>query len=278
MRHLICTLIALALIPPSKADVVRIATFNIESGPDTETKLIGETMGTVGEADIWLLQEVATKSDVFHLLDQAGDGNWRFIFSKSGAYKSKSAFNDHLTILFDTATFDLLEEVELHAIRVHTDGTPWSNLRAAQLVRLRHRTSQQEFWVGNVHLKCCQDSQKVRAKQSTILMEWVSKSDAPVILGGDFNIPVNPDNDTGNPQSEPYRIITRTLNWHQPSNPVKTHCGQRSGAMIDHFFTSEPVERWSPTTQIVAPSSDYCKNNAYGYSDHRPVVLTFVLP
>ena len=193
-------------------------------------------------------------------------------------YNSSSGHNNHLAILFDTRTFDLLEEVELHATRVRADGTPWPNLRGVQFARLRHRESQTELWVGNLHLKCCRDSADVRAAQSRIMMEWVKKTDIPVILGGDFNVPVEPRSRSGNQGSHSFRLITETLRWQRPKNPIKTHCGEHSTSMLDHFFISAEVDAWSPETEVALATSKYCRGDTEGYADHRPVVLTVTLP
>jgi len=242
MRAFLLALITLLLNRPCAAEELRIITYNIESGSDTQPHLVAETMGSMGRADIWLLQEVAKESDVFELLNRTGQGRWSYLFSKSGNYNSSSGHNDHLAILFDTRTFDLLEEVELHATRVRADGTPWPNLRGVQFARLRHRERQTEFWVGNLHQKCCRDSADVRAEQSRIMMEWIKKADIPVILGGDFNIPVEPRSRSGNPDSASFRVITETLRWQRPSNPMKTHCREQSTSMLDHFFTSPSID------------------------------------
>lgn len=278
MRLVLLGLLTLSLIRPSTAEEIRIVSYNIESGSDTQPHLVAETMGSLGRADLWLLQEVAKEDDVFALLNRTGGGRWDYLFSKSGNYNSSSGHNDHLAILFDTRIFDLLEEVELHATRVRADGTPWPNLRGVQFARLKHRGRGTEFWVGNLHQKCCRDSADVRAEQSRIMMEWINKTDIPVILGGDFNVPIEPRSRAGNPGSGSFRVITETLRWQRPINPIKTHCGEQSTSMLDHFFTSPSIDAWSPKVEIAMTTAKYCRSDDQGYADHRPVVLIVDVP
>lgn len=274
MRGVFWFLLAVLASPSTAADEVRIATYNIESGSDTQPHLVAESMAEVGRTDIWLLQEVAREDDLLPLLNRVGTGRWAYLISKSGNYHSASGHNDHLAILYDTRVFDLLEEVELHASRVRADGSPWPNLRGTQFARLRHRESAQEFWVGNLHQKCCRGSEDVRAAQSRIMMDWIKQASAPVILGGDFNVPIEPDSVEGNLSSGSFKLITETLRWQRPRNPIKTHCGALSTAMLDHFFTSSTLDPWSPRTEVALASDAYCQSDAQGYADHRPVVLT----
>ena len=132
--------------------------------------------------------------------------------------------------------------------------------------------------MGNLHQKCCEDSADVRAKQSRIMMEWIKKADIPVILGGDFNIPIEPRNRAGNEGSASFRVMTETLRWQRPANPIKTHCGEQSMAMLDHFFTSPSIDTWSPRAEIVMTTEKYCRKDNQGYADHRPVILKVDLP
>lgn len=278
MRVLPLILLLFSIPSFAAAEELKIVTYNIESGSDTQPHLVAADMAEVGQADIWLLQEVAREADVFQLLNRTGNGRWNYLLSKSGNYNSASGHNDQLAILFNTRALDLLEEVELHATRVRADGSPWPNLRAVQFARFRHRQSGEEFWVGNLHQKCCRDSADVRAEQSRVMMEWIKKADVPVILGGDFNVPVEPQDRAGNPRSGSFRIISQTLDWQRPSNPMPTHCGEQSTSMLDHFFTSRALNSWNPRTEIALTSAEYCASESQGGADHRPVVLTLDTP
>ena len=81
MRFLVASIVLLSLLRPTAAEEIRIVTYNIESGSDTQPHLVAETMGSMGRADIWLLQEVAKEDDVFELLNRTGPGRWNYIFS-----------------------------------------------------------------------------------------------------------------------------------------------------------------------------------------------------
>lgn len=63
-------------------------------------------------------------------------------------------------------------------------------LRSALFMRFQDRDTQSEFYVGNVHLMCCGEGKETRAHQAQIIKEWIERSDVPLFLTGDFNIPV----------------------------------------------------------------------------------------
>ena len=136
-----------------------------------------------------------------------------------------------------------------------------------------------EFYVGNVHLKCCGSGTATRAHQAEIIREWISRADVPVILTGDFNIPVAPASATGNQGSAAFTTLEQVATWLRPSNPVKTQCSPNFDSMLDLFFLTDGPNISMNRVAVRETDPSYCDLDAKGYADHRPVVATFdILP
>ena len=158
-------------------------------------------------------------------------------------------------------------------------GKPDWHLRGALFVRLQDMTTGVEFYVGNVHLKCCGSGAGIRAHQAEIIREWISRADVPVILTGDFNIPVAPTSATGNQGSAAFTTLEQVATWLRPSNPVKTQCSPNFDSMLDLFFLTDGPNISMNRVAVRETDPSYCDLDAKGYADHRPVVATFdILP
>ena len=255
---------------------VKLATFNTESDYDTTPYRVAETMESIQGVDIWALQEVESPEAASLYRSGAGDGLWRYVVSESGG-------SDLLVVLYRTDLFRHVETLEYHAIRSEPGdsryGRPSWGLRGAQFVRFQHWNSGEEFYVGNVHLKCCGgEGPNIRAHQAGLLRDWMRRLDAPVILVGDFNIPVAPES-TGGASASAFNTLKETpLVWVRPENPLKTQCDPQFNSMLDLIFHSPSASDWEFEARIQKPELAYCELDEKGYADHRPVVVTFELP
>ncbi len=159
-------------------------------------------------------------------------------------------------------------------------GNPAWRLRGALFLRLQDTSTGVEFYVGNVHLKCCGGGGiTTRAHQAEIIREWISRADVPVILTGDFNIPVAPTSATGNQSSVAFTTLEQVATWLRPSNPIKTQCNPNFNSMLDLFFLTSGPNISVNDVEVREVDPSYCDMDAKGYADHRPVVARFeILP
>ncbi len=274
-------------IAPAQAEEIKIATFNTESGGNTQSVLVAETITSVDGVDIWGLQEVESENALVRYRDAArnsGGGNWRYVRSESG-YSSDPDFKpDYLGILYRTDIFRQIETVELHSIRSEPGSDYYGSanwgLRGALFLRLLHYRSNTEFYVGNVHLKCCGEGIPVRQHQAKLIANWITTAEVPVILIGDTNIPIRPGLTAAQVDSLAFREFTRddVLTWVEPDNPYKTQCNPNYNSMLDQIYHSPGFLMDSAKTEIQFTTPDYCENDSHGYADHRPIVGTFQFP
>lgn len=278
--YLIAALILLSFA--SQAAPVKIATYNTESDDDTNWSNVAADIGKITGVDIWGLQEVEGQAALNEYLQTAGAGTWKAVISKSGNATRPDRRSDQLAIMYRTDIFRLLGEGEYYAIR-STPGTgkygrASSGLRALLYIKLLDKQTGKEFYVSNVHLKCCGNGIATREHQAMLMKDWIDRADAPVILLGDFNIPVAPSEAQGPTNSPAFDIINADLVWSYPNNPIKTQCSPRYNSMLDLFFYSPQVQGWGPQSQIMLTTPAYCAAEANGGADHRPVVLTVNVP
>ncbi|MFK4488890.1 endonuclease/exonuclease/phosphatase family protein [Bradyrhizobium sp. USDA 336] len=276
---------ALFVSSAASAFDIRVATFNTESDDDTQPARVAETIGQVTNVDIWALQEVEDY-EAMKLYRDAARGvrpeQWRFVFSESGVNTDRQS--DHLGILYRTDIFRQLETVEFHALRSRDDGSKYGRtdwrLRGALFLRLQHVPSKREFYVGTVHLKCCGEGADQRTHQTSLLAAWIKKQDAPVILLGDTNIPIEPGQTTEQVTAPAFRKLVEDggLVWNAPSIPIKTQCDPEFNSMLDQVYHTSNLGPSAVNVEILFRTAAYCNRETQGYSDHRPVVATFSLP
>ncbi|MCR9074207.1 MAG: endonuclease/exonuclease/phosphatase family protein [Alphaproteobacteria bacterium] len=275
---LVCLVLANLVLASARVEAgeIRFATFNIESDASTDDARIAETIRALGPLDMLALQEVAGPNAVRNAtaaLRSATRGRYRYVISESGA-AVRGRLGDRLAIIYDSARFRQMETIELHVIRSVPDGSahgrPNWGLRAALFLRLRAFDDDIEFLFGTVHLKCCSAGGAVRAHQARLLAEWIARADVPVILAGDFNIPVLPQEANGASASAAFDRLVDALAWVRPANPTKTQCSPDHESMLDHVFVDR--ERIAMAeVRIHETDPAYCAADRRGGSDHRPV-------
>lgn len=261
----------------AQAAPVKIATYNTESDDDTNWSNVATDISSINGVDIWGLQEVEGQAALSKYLSQAGSGEWDAVLSRSGASTNPDYRSDQLAIMYRTDIFRLLDVGEYLAIKSNPGtgkyGCTSRGLRGLLYVKLLHRDTQKEFYVGNVHLKCCGTGKDTREHQAKLMKDWIDRADAPIFLLGDFNIPVAPTDTNGPTGSPAFDILTENLTFAFPSNPIKTQCSPRYNSMLDLHFYSAEVAQWSPQVEVLKTSQAYCDAEAVGGADHRPVVL-----
>lgn len=285
--RLLATIAMATVLFPGQAAEIRIGTFNTESGPDTLPVKVAETIREVRGVDIWALQEVESPVALERYAEAAkvsGGGRWTWVIGRSGAYTAPDRKPDRLGILYRRDMFREIETIEYHAIRSTPSDAAYGRsvpaLLGAMFLRLLHGRSKTEFYLGNVHLKCCDDGADIRTHQSKLLASWIERAGVPVILVGDFNIPLNPQHPNGNTNSRAYRELTvgADLLWLRPVNAYETVCDPRYDSMLDHVYHTRGFLDDTATAQVQFADAAYCEGDAQGYSDHRPVIALFQFP
>lgn len=284
MRLIAIAICAVLISGTVHAAEIRIATFNTESDSDTQPEKVAQTIRDVNGVDIWAMQEVESGEALRVYAEAAkisGHGKWRYVLSESGRYSDPDRKPDYLGILYRTDLFRHLETAEYHAIRSSPDGSRYGRvnpgLRSALFLRLLHRASGTEFYVGTVHLKCCANGVEKRAHQVGLIVEWIKRADVPVILLGDTNIPIEPGQHAADVTSPAFVKLTNDggLIWIEPSNPHKTQCSPSFNSMLDQIYRTANLPATDISAEIQFTGPEYCEGDAEGFADHRPVVGQF---
>lgn len=285
MKRTILAVLACLAMGTAQAVEIKIATFNTESDTDTQPAKVAETIRKVAGVDIWAFQEVEGE-DALKVYREAAKTSpvehWRYVISESGPYNDPGRKPDYVGIAYRTDLFRQIETIELHGIRSTPDGSKYGKpdwgLRGALFVRLALIGSNAEFYVGTVHLKCCGEGEATRDHQAGLLAAWIKKADVPVILLGDTNIPIEPGQKASDVTSAAFRKLVNDagLVWIEPSNPFKTQCHATFNSMLDQVYRTPNLPVTAATAEIQFTSPQYCERDVEGFSDHRPVVATFM--
>ena len=204
--------------------------------------------------------------------------------AKAAPYSDPDREPDYLGMLYRTDLFRHLETAEYHAIRSSPDGSRYGRvnpgLRSVLFLRLLHRASGTEFYVGTVHLKCCGDGVTKREHQAGLIAGWINRADVPVILLGDTNIPIEPGHHAADVTSPAFGKLTTDagLIWIEPSNPHRTQCTPGFNSMLDQIYRTENLPVTGSVAEIRFTGPEYCEGDAEGFADHRPLVGKFNFP
>lgn len=279
-------LIAICLVLSSKAltEELIVGTLNTESAADTNVFAVSQVIRDTGFADIWAFQEVEDLEALTEYTVAAGATanriNFRRVISESGTIASQHRKHDFLGIVYNSTRLRQVETVELHGIRSNPGsgrlGKPDWGLRGALLMRFQDKQTGAEFYLGNVHLKCCgRDGPGIRAHQAEILKEWIERTNVPVIMAGDFNIPVDPTSGDGT-DAEAFVTLSSVMDWMSPENPIKTFCGTQN-SMLDHVFVKSGPNLEPIDSVIEQTDEAFCEAEKLGGPDHRPLIARFQL-
>ena len=260
-----------------------VGTLNAESASDTQPFRVASLIRDVGFVDVWAFQEVEDLEAAVEFTVAAGAvggrRSFRYIVSESGEVGQLHRKNDLLSFTYNSSRLRHVETVELHGVRSKpsNDGqggrlgdADW-HLRGVLFVRFQDRDTGLEFYVGNMHLKCCGEGVPTRAHQTEIIKQWIERSDVPVILTGDSNIPIPPGANAPSPSSAAFDNLDSVAEWREPANPIKTQCSNFN-SMLDHFFVEESQDLRVIDVRIEATHNTFCDEEREGGPDHRPVI------
>ena len=264
---------------PATGSNLNVVTFNVDSSANTYPYRVGEIIQQMKRPEILALQEVDNEKDLAWYAAAASLDSgyrYRYVMSRAGRKDESDRLNDFLAIVYNGTVLRLLETIELDTVRSRPDtsslGIEDMRLLPVLFARFQHRISKQEFYVGNVDFKCCSSGEAIRAHQARLLVEWISRTNVPVILTGNFSIVLDPEYLT-NITSTAFNRLTRTLKWLKPSNPVKTLCDPHYDSMTDHFFLKGGLTVADVT--VLFEEDGYCQRNSTGGPGYRPVSAVF---
>ena len=158
-------------------------------------------------------------------------------------------------------------------------ATPPPLRRTASWAHLRHRTTQKEFVVANLHLHWKHESRRdntIRIEQLRCLVSLLHQryDDLPKIIGGDFNAELGSEELNlllGGFGHEARRFASAATDKAMPQGTWNGFCDNCTPALkIDHLF-SQGIEIETPSAAI------HDKYGNHWPSDHCPVIATFKL-
>ncbi len=250
-----------ALIPASAGDI-RVVTYNVESDSDTDPKDVAKDIKKIGKADIWALQEVDGSGAMFTLreaIQNDGQKMW-FELGVSGG-------SDRLAIVYDQNRFEALEGPEE---LVDVGGS-----RPPLWMKLVEKDGSGSINVIVNHLN--RGDSSLRRKQAAGLRRWISQTDEPTVILGDFNFDLKVD-DWVNGSLEgnrAFHIFTQSPSpaiWLQHFPQISTQCSTKYNSVLDFIFVSGEATNWEAETEVLFPDGSYCANEPNGGADHRPIV------
>lgn len=255
-----------ACVTPGTAEALDIISFNIEGFPKagyTSVTALSALIMAINP-DIVALQEVASEAD-FERMVKLMPG-WTGIFYPIN--------NDdwNLAYLLKDSEITLIPE----SVRTLFENDFQSFPRPPFEIIVRHKPSDSELLLINLHLKCCggQDNESSRRSASQQLKAYIDeqRNDVAVVMLGDFNDEITSSSASENPflnfieDASDYAFADMAIAkgsqlwWSYPSWP----------SHIDHILVTDELFTRIDTTIVLKVSPCYPD---YGevLSDHRPI-------
>lgn len=257
-----------ACVTPGSPAGLDIVTFNVEGFPKNGSVSVMALASFIKamDADVVALQEVASEADFNRMIAQMPGWSGEFYEIDNDQWNLAYVFkNSEITISPNSAK--LLFPGEFRAFP-----------RPPFEIFVRHKPTNLEICLINLHLKCCggDDNEKRRQEASVMLKEYLDQSrfDENVVVLGDFNDEIASDSPSQNPflnfitDVAGYHFADMqiaqgsALWWSYPSYP----------SHIDHILVSDELVPVIDTTYVVKVSPCYPEYNN-NLTDHRPVFL-----
>lgn len=249
---------------------IRVVSWNVESGGAQGSK-VAKRIKAMDGIDLWGLSEVEPEwKSIFETAAEDGEsGDFKpFMTSISGT--------DQFLILFDKDQFEEVEHFE-----INWQDRYWfkssMNPRPALVVRLRHKTTDLEFFFMVNHLYRGNGVDPRRLDQAKRLNEWAGGQALPVIAVGDYNF--DWDLDLGQQQHNQQKgfgdlTACDRFSWLKPESLVKTQ-DSSFNSILDFIFLANATDKIQGESQIIVETGDFPDSTKT--SDHRPVlgVLAF---
>jgi endonuclease/exonuclease/phosphatase family metal-dependent hydrolase len=258
------------VIPGTSASL-EIVTFNLEGFPKagyTSVTAVAALIKAI-DPDVVAFQEIAAEADFNRLV--------KLMTGWGGYFNPANNDEWNLAYLFKTSEIEVMASSEK---LLFTDDT-WAFPRAPYEIKVKHKPTALEFFLLNLHLKCCSgnDNENSRKSASLKLKNYLDTSrpkDAVVILG-DYNDEISSSGASENPYlnfiNDPagYSFADMAIAkgsalwWSYPSFP----------SHIDHILVTNELFSSVDTTMVIKVSPCYPDYEAK-VSDHRPVEVKIV--
>jgi len=257
-----------ACVTPGMASGLEVITFNVEGFPKegyTSIAVVASLIRAI-DPDVIALQEVASEADFNRLVT--------LIPGWTGLFYPINNSDWNLAYLFKNSEIELIPS----SSRILFEDDFWAFPRPPFEVRVKYKRSGFEFYLVNLHLKCCggEDNEESRRSASSQLKEYLdmNRANDAVIMLGDYNDEISSTSSSDNPfldfVNDPgdYEFADMgiakgsALWWSYPSYP----------SHIDHILVTNEIAVMIDTTVVIKASPCYSLYET-NISDHRPVCI-----
>ncbi len=243
---------------------ITVISWNVQSG-DADPDIVAGQMAAMNGVDLWGLCEVdgTTWAQSFEVGAETGElGDFTTILGTTGG-------SDRLLILYDNQQFTEVDHFEIGWIN-RPWYTPNMRPRSTLVARLRHNSTNQEFFFMVNHLYRGTGVDPRRLDQARYLSEWTTQQTLPVIAVGDYNFDWDLDfNDSADNYNKGLGAMTaHGFDWLKPAHMVTTH-DSNYNSVLDFVFLANYAGMISGTSEIVVRPNDFPDDNTT--PDHRPV-------
>lgn len=272
MRALILVFF-LFLHGPALAQSLSVATFNVESDDDTDPALVATDFARIPPIHVWALQEVESQEtlDLFvTTLRQATGFNYAGHLGTTGGRYGDFLAYIYIEDAFQSVSFSELADVGGSRHPLLLDGVLWNG---------------QPVMLVNNHFN--RGDETTRQGQARRLRDWIEDNeDHAIVALGDFNFDYDfrGARQAGN---RAFGIFARGghASWPQPmciagdNCPVTgTQCNPNYRSILDFVFLGGIAKEWNAISDMAFIGENYCRREAGGYADHRPVLAQIQLP
>ncbi len=245
-----------------------IVTINLQGFPKAgdETFTVVKDLIYKIDPDLIALQEVASETEFFNLIDELNNWDGRFY------PVDESPWN--LAYMYKTSEV----EIDNTKTRLILTGDSYAFPRPPFEIYITHKLLNISSYAINIHLKCCggTENEERRRDASEKLDNYIKteRPNDPVIILGDYNDIISSDTPSTNvfynlvSSSSDYLFTDlyiaegSSVYWSYPQYP----------SHIDHTLVTNELFLNVDTTMVLRP--DVCYLNYFvNISDHRPVEL-----
>lgn len=246
----------LMMVGSALAEEVRVTSWNLESGGESNVTVLAEQICQMPRSDVWTFLEVKDHRWADELVwgMSLHGGSYDYQLGREGK-------EERMMIAYDRDRLDLLNKDEMRNLN---DGGHRSPIAAEMVVK----ASGQRFILLLNHL--ARQKTSLRHKQAKGLNEWAAKQETPIVGTGTYNFDWKVS-DGDRKHDEAYDMLTvgDVFSWVRPDALVRTQ-NNRANDVQDFVFVSGLPETWSVTSEIMLRQGDFPDNDET--SDHRPVV------
>ncbi|MDB4444405.1 hypothetical protein N9174_03615 [bacterium] len=175
--------------------------------------------------------------------------------------------SDRSIIIYDSDKFELLDFMELRHVNIG------GRVRAPLVAKFKVKSSGTEFFFMVNHLYRSKAAR--RLQQASMLNDWASRQQLPVIAVGDYNFDWSViDGDTDHDEGYDNMTANSVFEWVRPAILLNTHDSDFN-SVLDFVFASRDAKNWAVNSTILVEHNDFPDTNET--SDHRPVHAKFNL-